>query len=96
MAMKRVFLVVAALLLSASTVFATVTTQKWTAGWDNFSEPLNYNKSKIIWSVNPTTKKLSVTFKLVGATPSKLYQVTIHFFCTTFPPDLRPVPDRDQ
>ena len=84
--MKRIFLLVAALLLSASTAFATVTTQKWTAGWDNFSEPLNYNKSKITWSVNATTRKLSVTFTLKGATPSKLYQMSIHFFCTTFPP----------
>jgi len=83
--MKRIFLMVVALLLSVIAASAA-TTQKWTAGWDNFSEPLNYNKSKITWSVNPTTSKLSVTFKLVGATPSKLYQVTIHFFCTTFPP----------
>jgi hypothetical protein len=59
--------------------------QKWTAGWDNFVEPLNYTKSKITWSVNPTMHTLSVTFKLVGATPSKLYQVGIVPFCTTFP-----------
>jgi len=83
--MKRIFLLAAALLLSASTAFAAATTQKWTAGWDYFSEPLNYNKSKITWSVNPTTKKLSATFTLVGATPSKLYQVGIAIFCTTFP-----------
>jgi hypothetical protein len=84
-AMNRIVLVVVALLLSASAASAA-TTQKWTAGWDNFSEPLNYTRSKISWSVNPTTHKLSVTFILVGATPSKLYQVSIHFFCTTFPP----------
>jgi hypothetical protein len=83
--MKRIFLVVVAWLLSASMAFATTTTQKWTAGWDNFSEPLNYKKSKISWSVNPTTSKLSVTFTLVSATPSKLYQVGIVPFCTTFP-----------
>jgi len=84
--MKRIFLLVVALLLATGTAFAAATMQKWTAGWDNFGEPLNYTTSKITWSVNTTTHKLSVTFKLVGATPSKLYQVSIHFFCTTFPP----------
>jgi hypothetical protein len=85
MAMKRIFLLVVAVLLSAATASATATVQKWTAGWDNFGEPLNYKKSHVSWSVNPTTHKLSVTFTLVGATPSKLYQVGIDFFCTTFP-----------
>jgi hypothetical protein len=84
--MKRTFMLVATLLLATTTAFATVTTQKWTAGWDNFSEPLNYKKSKISWSVNPATHTLSVTFTFVGATPSKLYQVALNFFCTTFPP----------
>ena len=79
--MKRIFLVVA-LLLATGTAFAAATTQKWTAGWDNFGEPLNYTRSKITWSVNATTHKLSVTFTLVGATPSKLYQVGVHIFCT--------------
>jgi hypothetical protein len=83
--MKRTFLLAATLLLAAGTAFATVTMQKWAAGWDNFGEPLNFTKSKIIWSVNPTTRKLSVTFTLVGAKPSKLYQVDVHIFCTTFP-----------
>jgi hypothetical protein len=82
--MKRLFLLAGALLLAAEVASAT-TTQKWTAGWDQFSEPLNYTKSKVKWSVNSTTRKLSVTFSLVGATPSKLYQVTITAFCTTFP-----------
>lgn len=83
--MKRIFLVVVALFLSASVAFATETRQKWTVGWDNFSEPLNYKKSWVSWSVNPATSKLSVTVKLVGATPTKLYQVSATFFCTTFP-----------
>jgi hypothetical protein len=83
--MKKIFLLMVALLLSAITASAAATTQKWTAGWDNFSEPLNYKKSKISWSVNPTTRKLSVTFTLVGATPNKVYQVGIVPFCTTFP-----------
>src|SRR5207245_10111242 len=41
---------------------------------------------KIKWSVSPTTYKFTLAFTLVGATPSKLYQMSIHFFCTTFPP----------
>jgi hypothetical protein len=84
--MKRTLSLAALLLLSAGAASAAMTTQKWTAGWDNFSEPLNFTKSKIKWSVNPTAHKLTVTFTLVGATPSKLYQVGIVPFCTTFPP----------
>jgi hypothetical protein len=82
--MKRVLAVAAALVLSAVTVSAAVK-QEWTAGWDNFSEPLNFTKSNIMWSVNSTTRKITVTFNLVGATPTKLYQFTLNFFCTTFP-----------
>jgi hypothetical protein len=89
--MKRILLVVVALLLSASAASAA-TTQKWTAGWDNFSEPLNYTKSKIKWSVSPA-RKLTVTFTLVGATPSKLYQVALNFFCSTFPPTFGQFPN---
>src|SRR5271169_6654076 len=82
--MKRIFLVAMALLMAASAASAA-TTQKWAAGWDNFGEPLNYKKSKVTWSVNATSKKLTVTYTLVSATPSKLYQVDLAFFCTTFP-----------
>jgi hypothetical protein len=81
--MKRIFLLVAALLLSAT---ASATTEKWTAGWDNFSEPLNFTSSNITWSVSATTRKLTVTFTLVGARHSTLYQVSAHFFCSTFAP----------
>jgi len=84
--MKRILLVVVALFLSASVAFAAPTRQKWTAGWDNFNEPLNYKTSYVSWTVNPATSKLSATFKLVGATPNKLYQVSATIFCTTFPP----------
>ena len=83
--MKRVFSLVLGLLLAVGAASATATIQKWVAGWDDFSEPLNYTKSKISWSVNSTTRRLSVTFTLVGAMPSKLYQVGIVPFCTTFP-----------
>jgi hypothetical protein len=82
--MKRKFLVLA-LLLSGVTAFAATTSQKWTAGWDNFSEPLNYKKSAISWSVNSAKSTLSVTFKLVGATPSKLYGVGFFVLCKTLP-----------
>lgn len=77
-------LLVWALLLPAVTAFASTTIQLWSPGWDNFSEPLNLTKSSVKWSVS-STRKLTVTFTLVGARPSKLYQVSINFFCTTFP-----------
>ena len=80
-----------AVLLSASTASATATVQKWTAGWDDFSEPLNYTTSKVSWSVNTTTRKLSVTFTLRGATPSKLYQVGAHILLHHVSRDLWPV-----
>lgn len=83
--MKRTLPLVVASLLLSITAFATPTTLKWTAGFNNFGEPLNYTKSKVTYSVNATTKKLNVTYTLVGAKPSKLYQVGIVFFCTTFP-----------
>src|SRR6266478_3747238 len=83
--MKRIFLLIAALLITASAASATATKQLWTAGWDNFSEPLKYSSSYVSWSVNTTTRKLSVTFRLVGATHDKLYQVGVHIFCTIFP-----------
>lgn len=83
--MKKISWLVVGLLLAVGVASATVTTQKWTAGWDDFSEPLNYTTSHVSWSVNTTTRKLSVTFLLKGATPSKLYQVGVHIFCTSFP-----------
>ena len=85
------FFLAGALFLCASTTSGqiteapTATPQRWTAGWDNFSEPLNFTSSNVTWSVNSTTRKLTVTFKLVSATASKLYQVGVHIFCTTFP-----------
>jgi hypothetical protein len=81
--MKRASLLLAALLLSAGMSVAQ-TTQAWTSGWDIFNEPLNFTRSSITWSVSATSK-LTVTFRLVGARPSKVYQVGVTFFCTTFP-----------
>jgi hypothetical protein len=56
------------------------TKQLWTAGWDNFDEPLNYASSNITWQAS--SGKLSMTFVLNSATPSKLYQMHVNFFCT--------------
>jgi hypothetical protein len=82
--MKRIVLLLAsAILLDAVTASAVNTTQKFTTGWDNFGEPLNFTNSNVKWSVS-ATRKLTVTYTLVGATPSRLYQVGINFFCSTF------------
>ena len=59
------------------------TTQTFTTGWDIFNEPLNLTKSTVKWT--PGTHKLTVVYKLVAARPSKLYQVSLNFFCSTFP-----------
>lgn len=59
------------------------TTQHFTTGWDTFTEPLNLAKSTVKWT--PANHKLTVVYKLVGASPSKLYQVALNFFCDTFP-----------
>ena len=59
--------------------------QRWTAGWDLFLEPLDFTHSNIVWSLNPATKTLTVSFLLVHANPNKLYQMSAHFFCRTFP-----------
>jgi hypothetical protein len=77
-------LILAALLFLTCTTYAQ-TTQRWVPGWDNLSEPLNLTRSSITWSTPTSSNSLTVTFKLVGATPNKLYQVGVHIFCTTFP-----------
>jgi hypothetical protein len=59
--------------------------QRWSAGFDVFIEPLDFAHSNIVWSLNPATKTLTVSFLLVHANPSKLYQMSAHFFCKTFP-----------
>jgi hypothetical protein len=79
--MKTMYAVSAVLILWTS--MASATSQKWTAGYDNFNEPLNYKKSKVTWSVSAS--KLTITYTLIGATPGKLYQVDLEIFCTTFP-----------
>ena len=81
--MKRILAIAAAVAFLAG--MASATSQKWTAGWDNFGVPLNYKKSSVSWSVAATTKKVTVNVKLVGGMPNNLYQVALNFFCTTFP-----------
>jgi hypothetical protein len=78
-------LLVLAVCCSALCVAASATEQKWTPGWDNFHEPLNYEESSLTWLVDSTNKTLTVTYHLVGATHNKLYQAGIHIFCKTFP-----------
>lgn len=59
--------------------------------WDNFTQPLNLSRSNIKWSVTPS-RKLTVTFSLVGAKATKEYQVSISFFCSLFPPSFGQFP----
>jgi hypothetical protein len=84
MAMRKLGAIATLLLVLAVTASATATKQLWMTGWDNFSEPLNLTKSYVKWSVS-TSGKLTITFNLVGANPTKLYQVSLNFFCSTFP-----------
>ena len=89
-----VLLVFSALpLLAVSSASASEsTTQKLTAGWDNFGAQLNFTRSHVTWSVDSETRKLTVTYKLVGAVPTSLYQLALTFYCTTFPLDFGQFP----
>jgi hypothetical protein len=64
---------------------ADAATQSWMPGWDFFSEPLNLTTSNVVWSVS-SSRKLTVTYTLRAAVPSKLYQVGVHLFCNEPPP----------
>jgi hypothetical protein len=92
---KTILHVLATLLLSAAFVATASaqttestpdagTPQPWTPGWGILNERLNYSRSKIVWSVS-ATGKLTITYILVSALPTKLYQVGLTIFCTTFP-----------
>jgi len=85
--MKKTIVFASVVLLMAIAAAAQTTTQKFVTGWDNFREPLNFTKSNVKWFVSSTTtvNKLTVTYNLVGVKPSKLYQVALNFFCSTFP-----------
>src|SRR5215467_5263482 len=63
------------------------TSQTWTSGWDNFNEPLDFSKSKVVWSLKSNV--LTITYTLVAANPAKLYQVGLTYFC-----DLGKVPKK--
>jgi hypothetical protein len=84
---RKTLLFALAVILVAVAAFAATTTQEWVRGWDKFGEPLNLTQSDIKWSLS-TARKLTVIFGFVGAGPSKLYQVSINFFCSTFPANL--------
>ena len=89
--MKRLSLVLAVLLIAGGAASAA-TTQKFTAGWDNFGAQLNYSLSHVTWSVNSTTKNVTISYTLVGAVPTSLYQMSLNFYCTTFPLDFGQFP----
>jgi hypothetical protein len=82
--MKRMMLLLAlAIVLVAITASAATTTQKFTTGWDNFGEPLNFTKSNVKWSVS-ATRKLTVTYTLVGATPTSSIRAASTPFAARF------------
>lgn len=91
---------VAALLCGSTSAQANADTQSesinapghslaWMAGWDDFSEPLDYASSSVSWRMDGHAKVL-FTYVLTGAKPSKLYQVGMHFFnlCSGRPPTM--------
>lgn len=92
--MQRIFVAAMAFVLSASMASAGTVKQAWVAGWDDFGEPLNYTKSNVEWSVS-RSRKLTVTINLVGATPLKLYQASLNFFCSTFPANFGQFPTEE-
>lgn len=60
-----------------------VKTVKLFPGWDNISEPLDYDKSFASWQLVDCVEKikcsLKVVFSLSAAQPNKVYQVGLHF-----------------
>jgi hypothetical protein len=55
-------------LLMAGLSAAVAKVQPFTAGWDNFNEPLNYASSNVKWSYSPSSKALTVTYNGGGHT----------------------------
>ena len=79
--MKKVLVLAACLLLSSSVAAeARPKTLHWSPGWDEYGEPLDFDKSNIKWSIDQNSKTLKVVFTLIGAVPNKLYQVGFHIF----------------
>jgi hypothetical protein len=79
--MKMTFLLALAMLLAVGTDSAAVTTQKWTAGWDNFSEALDFTHSNIKWAVSPTP--IDAHLLMWARHPQVIRSVST--FCNTFP-----------
>ena len=57
---------------------------RWTPGWDVTTEPLNLKTSSLKVSFG-SNGHLTLAYTLVGAEPSKLYQVGINRFCEHTP-----------
>jgi hypothetical protein len=88
----KTFILPLALLLTVGSAGAAVTTQAWTPGWDNLSEPLDFSTSHVIWGFSPTGA-LRITFQLRHARANKLYQVGVAVMdCSTELPDFGQFP----
>lgn len=81
--MKMTALLAVSFLLAAGASSAQTTLQ-WTPGWNNLKQQLDFVHSNVTWVVTPESK-LGARYKLISATPNRLYQVGVHIFCTTFP-----------
>lgn len=84
---RSIAVVAAVALALVSAGAARAKTLRFTAGWDNFSEPLTYASSSVVYNIDATTHVMATTVTLHGATPTKLYEVAIIFFdqCPTPP-----------
>jgi len=56
--MKKRTPLLASLLLCAAAATAQTQKQLWSAGWDNFGEPLDLNRSNVSWSMSPSRNRL--------------------------------------
>jgi len=74
-------LALAGLLLAG---IAQATTQQFTPGWDVTNGQLDYTDSHVTWTVSQAGD-FQASYTLVGAQPSFLYQVGLHFACTNNP-----------
>jgi hypothetical protein len=81
MTSKKLRWVIAFSLLATA---AQARTQQFTQGWDVLGGMLNYTSSNVTWSVS-STGDFKATYNLVGAQPSFVYQVGLHFYCTANP-----------
>jgi len=75
----RSFVVIAVLMAFLPCWCAADTMLSWTAGWDEFNQPLNYQNSYLSFSA-PNSTRWNVTYHLVGAAPLSTHDVGIHEF----------------